>query len=491
MVEVVNRDESRDGRAFESIMSALEEVAPRWEVTEPGRCAVPSLGPSKYHGGDRKLLEVVRTRVLGALEDEFGTEAHLMGLGVAIVDGPRAAAVVAEQVACPEVGFRSGAPTHPPRRARGILCLPAGGTAEYLAPMPTHSLRAGGNGWGKPVEMDDLVDLLRRLGLKNLGRFAALEPADVLARFGAIGRSAHDFARGRERNHLVLSKSAEDLSVTAEIDPPAAEVERAAFVVKTLADSLQENLSSRGLACTRILVVAETELGDRIERLWRDEGTLGPTAIAQRTRWQLDAWLMSGRTASRELGGVSRVALVPDQVVPDEGRQLGFWGGSSRNRDRAMKAVGRIQALLGHSAVLVPEWHGGRAPGERFRQVPLEMVDLDSRVGRDDRPWPGSMPPPAPAIIWDVPEPVDVLDGEGCRVVVDGRGQVSAAPQRVKLGARWIVVEAWAGPWCAEERWWDPEAHRRRARLQVVLKSAGAHLLALESRQWRIEASYD
>lgn len=491
MVEVVNRDESRDGRSFESIMSSLDDIAPRWEITEPGRCAVPSLGPSRYHGGDRKLVAVVRGRVLEALEESFGAEAHLMGLGVAIVDGPRAAAVVAEQVACSETEFRSAPTTNSPRRARGSLCLPAGSTAEYLAPLSTHALRAGGDGWGKPAEMADLVDLLRRLGLKNLGRFAALEPADVLARFGAIGRSAHDFARGRERNHLVLSENAEDLSVSSELDPPAEEVDRAAFMVKTLADRLHENLSSRGLACTRILVVVETELGDRIERLWRDEGTLSPAAIAQRARWQLDAWLSSGRSVSRERGGVSRVALVPDQVVPDEGRQLGFWGGHSRNRDRAMKAVGRIQAMLGHSAVLVPEWRGGRAPGERFRQVPLEMVDLDARVGRDDKPWPGSLPAPAPAIVWESPEPVEVLDGEGCRVGVDGRGQVSAAPVKVKVGGRWMPVEAWAGPWCAEERWWDPEAHRRRARLQVVLSAGGAHLLALESGRWRIEASYD
>jgi protein ImuB len=89
-------------------------------------------------------------------------------------------------------------------------------------------------------------------------------------------------------------------------------------------------------------------------------------------------------------------------------------------------------------------------------------------------------------------------------------------------GGPWAPVRAWAGPWCVDERWWDPIAHRRRARLQVVLgppeelderdprgghgaagprsvpapgrshPSAGAaHLLTLEASQWWLEATYD
>jgi protein ImuB len=52
-------------------------------------------------------------------------------------------------------------------------------------------------------------------------------------------------------------------------------------------------------------------------------------------------------------------------------------------------------------------------------------------------------------------------------------------------------VVAWAGPWPADERWWDAEARRRRARLQVVTAGAGAHLLALEAGRWWVEATYD
>ena len=45
--------------------------------------------------------------------------------------------------------------------------------------------------------------------------------------------------------------------------------------------------------------------------------------------------------------------------------------------------------------------------------------------------------------------------------------------------------------WLSDERWWDALAHRRRARFQVRVADGSAHLLALESQQWWVEASYD
>jgi len=253
-----------------------------------------------------------------------------------------------------------------------------------------------------------------------------------------------------------------------------------------------------------VQIVAETDAGDRIERLWRHEGALGAAEIAQRVRWQLDGWLSTGRSLGRCTGGVSRLELVPDQVVADKGLQLGFWGGASEAGERAVRALARVQALAGADAVLVPEWCGGRSPGEQYRLVPFDTVPASeagtgSRVTPGEAPWPGRLPAPSPAVVWPTPLPAEVVDGEGRRVGVGGRGLISAPPVscRVEQG-EWTAVRAWAGPWCVEERWWDALAHRRRARVQVVLGERGghpstgtAHVLALEAGQWWLEATYD
>ena len=86
-----------------------------------------------------------------------------------------------------------------------------------------------------------------------------------------------------------------------------------------------------------------------------------------------------------------------------------------------------------------------------------------------------------------------MVDQEGQPVAVGARGLATAAPARVSVGGGpWADVAGWAGPWPADERWWDPAAHRRRARFQVELANSGAaHLLVLEGGRWWVEATYD
>jgi protein ImuB len=486
-VEIHGRDDQRDARAFEVVLSALERFTPRLEVAEPGRCAVPARGPSRYHGGDRALSESVLDAVRGDLARHIGGGCVPCPVGVAIADGPRAAAIAAEEAAARSAGA-------------GPMVVPRGGTAAFLARLPVERL-VGGRSWpGSGVE--ELVVVLRRLGLRTIGRFAALPAPDVSARFGALGMELHRLARGEEVEPPNVSDPPTDLRVSAAIDPPAERVDRAAFIAKALADTLHHELSSRGLACMRVQVVAETDAGDRIERLWRHGGALGAAEIAQRVRWQLDGWLDTGRSLGRCSGGVSMLELVPDQVVADTGLQLGFWGGASAAGERAVRALARVQALVGADAVLVPEWRGGRSPGEQYRLVPFDTVPPErTAVGaaEDGPPWPGRLPAPAPAVVWPEPLLAEVLDADGNRVGVGGRGLISSPPRRCRVdGGPWTTVRAWAGPWCVDERWWDALAHRRRARVQVVLGEPGghpstgvAHVLALESGQWWLEATYD
>ena len=476
---VVDHDPGRDARAFEPVVAAIEAVAPRVEVTRPGVCSVATRGPARYFGGDEALAALVS----GLVADVLGV-AGACSVGVA--DGPFAA----EQA------------------ARLGVVVPPGGTPTFLAPLPTATLvpsaLAAEEGAG-------LVDLWGRLGVRTLGELAALPAPAVTARFGPAGAVAHRLARGLDERPLGARTPGPDLAVAAELDPPVDSVETAAFVAKTLADQLFVRLAEQGLAASRVGIEAETEHGEALARLWRLDGAHDAAALAQRVRWQLEGWLLgkggtgdgAGEGAGDEGGerptaGITLLRLVPDEVRPDGGRQQGFWGGEGKGAERAARALARLQGMLGHEAVVTAVVTGGRGPADQVRLVPwgddrsLPGPGPSRRDGREVPPWPGRLPPPAPATVHAEPCPAEVVDAGGAAVGVTGRARATAPPARLSIaGGPWADVAAWAGPWPVDERWWDSSDHRRRARWQVVTTTGAAHLLAVESGRWTVEATYD
>jgi protein ImuB len=283
-----------------------------------------------------------------------------------------------------------------------------------------------------------------------------------------------------------------------EFEPPVHELGPLAFAAKQMAEQLHGRAHDLGLACTRLVVVAESEHGERHERVWQHEGALSAGAMAERARWQLDGWAQSAHPPT---GGIVLVRLVPDEVVPDTGRQLGFWGGRTRADELAARAAARLIARHGPDAVTVVEWRGGRGPFERVARVSAAAVDLVERAeqGRAQQavvaapPWPGALPAPAPASVHEHPRAARLGDADGTDVTVSGRGALSALPCRLAIDGtrREEEVVSWAGPWLYDERWWDSAGHRRRARVQILTASGAAYLLSLEGGIWRVEATYD
>lgn len=86
---------------------------------------------------------------------------------------------------------------------------------------------------------------------------------------------------------------------------------------------------------------------------------------------------------------------------------------------------------------------------------------------------------------------MEVQDTRGVPVTVDGRGLLSEDPRWLGVAGERVQILAWAGPWPVDERWWDPKAHQRLARLQVTSQEDIAYLLRLSDGRWWIEAIYD
>ncbi|MFC5661760.1 hypothetical protein ACFP3U_02045 [Kitasatospora misakiensis] len=395
--------------------------------------------------------------------------------------------------------------------ARAGVLVPAGRTAEFLAPYPVTALGDAG-----------LAELLDRLGLPTVGAFAALPAESVADRFGPTGTTAHRLARGLQPRPLVPRTEGPDLSVEQRFDPPESLAEPLVFVARTLAERLHQRLAGAGLTCQRVAVEVVCADGRTVAQLWRHEGRLSATALAERVRWQLQAWQSTGTfdravTESRpgesravaesrpgadhlgedhpgagpEPGGFTALRLVPDDLTPDQGRQLALWGQAVAD-DRVERAVARVQAVLGHAGLRRIEPAGGRGPDEQAVRVPWgEPYDPAAPA---DAPWPGrigGLRDVWPTVVHPVPVPATVLDAAGRPVTVDGRAGMSARPATVAVRGRELAVDGWTGPWPAVEYWWDQARARRRARFQVTVADGRALLLTVEGGAWFVEAGYD
>ncbi len=465
-LHIVDPDPDRDARVFASIAALVDRFTPRIELSSPGSLAFPTLGPSRYFGGDEPLAGLVASEI----DEALGSSGWFDAVGVGVADGIFAATRAAELAVA---------------RPHHVSVIPSGESAKFLSSFPVSVL-----------DRPELADVLQRLGLRRLGDFAALNVDDVVARFGVEGRFLHRLARGIDDRPSSVGPPPRSFDVESVIDPPAERVDIAAFAARAVADDLHDRLCAEGLACTRLLVIVETDAGERLERVWRHEGALSSTGIVDRVRWQLDGWL-NGPSAQRPSGGVSRLLLVPDEVMPARGRQHGFWGGETEADERAGRALARVQGMLGVAAVTIPERRGGRGPADVVVRAPFVGVDGDDgqRCGVAlDAPWPGRVPSPLPTLLPTELLPIQVLDAKGALVWVSGRGTLSAEPSMVRFddAARGgISIAGWAGPWPCDERWWDQLTHRRRARLQLALVDGRALLVQIEQGSWSVEAMYD
>ncbi len=225
------------------------------------------------------------------------------------------------------------------------MLVPAGRTAEFLAPYPVSTLGD-----------EALAELLGRLGLPTVGAFAALPSEAVADRFGPSGTVAHRLARGLQPRPLVPRDQEPDLAVEQRFDPPEPLAEPLVFVARTLAEALHGRLAGAGLTCRRVAVEVACADGRTASRLWRHEGRLSATALAERVRSVPGATLLSTATAAS-------------------------WGSASSSAQSYPACIPPSAATsTGTTVRLVPPPHGSSGPG-----LPAELG------------WTGRLPVPGAA----------------------------------------------------------------------------------------------
>ncbi|KHL08979.1 protein ImuB [Mumia flava] len=485
---VTERDPGHEARAYEPVLALVEEVAPGVQPLRPGTCAIRVAGPARYFGGERHAAAVLAERLV-----TYG------------VDDVRAG--IADSVFTAEQAARRALP-------QDSLVVPAGASGAFLADLPVAVL-----------ERPDLASLLQRLGLRTLGAFAGLDAADVRDRFGSDGALAHRLARGVDDRPFASRRPPSDFEREVAFEPPLVDSEAVAFSVRRAAEEMVSALAAHQTVCTSVWIEVRTDRGEVTERQWLHPRWFDAGDLVDRVRWQLSAG-----SASAVSGPVEAVRFVPAECASVTEHADGLWG--SGPDERVHRAASKVQSMLGREAVVSVVLGGGRGPADRQTAVP--WGDPLEPARSPSPPWPGSLPPPAPARVYDPPRPAEVVGVDGRPVVVSERGALSGAPARFAVGgsrpgegSRSLAgsrfdqrdgaagsrfdqrdgaagsrldqrsgdglhpVQAWAGPWPVDERWWDAASAVRAARFQVVGVDGTAWLLRVGDDGWCAEAQYD
>ncbi|MSQ36202.1 MAG: DNA polymerase IV [Dehalococcoidia bacterium] len=158
---VVSPDFTAYRAASEAFHALLHSSSPTVESVGLDEAFADLTGIGADGMGARAIAEAIRARVRAEL-----------GLAVSVgIAGGRTTAKVASDRAKPD----------------GLLDVPIGGEAAFLAPLPLREL---------PLAGPRLVERLALAGVRTIGQLAALDPAWLMRQFGAAGQSLSERSRG-------------------------------------------------------------------------------------------------------------------------------------------------------------------------------------------------------------------------------------------------------------------------------------------------------
>ena len=277
--------------------------------------------------------------------DAIGGERRLAQTLLAIAQRWHPLARVAIADSC--AAARAATWQHPAQGEPLAFCIPSGGDAHFLAPLPLGFL---------PLD-SELVAALEALGIKTVGAFAGLPSPDIERRWGAAGLRAWRLAHGDDPRRPVLARLEAHRSVTAELGGSSDTMEPALFLVRAALETLVRDLVRDGLAAGAVAITLHLDGGrekrddltpaDTVTREVRPAHPLARVApLFERCRALLADWSL--------VAPICGVTVTLINTVPATGEQGDLLDAGWRDPGAALAALERLRSTLGPDAVMRP-----------------------------------------------------------------------------------------------------------------------------------------
>jgi protein ImuB len=319
--------------------------------------------------------------------------------------------------------------------AQTCTVVPRGGAAAFLAPLSIALLPAEG----------DVIAMLRALGLRTLGDFAALPPPTVGRRFSGAGVDLQALARGDGPTLLTPFLPAEPIREELSVDHEVTTIEPLAFVLRPLADRACERLRGRGAAAAHIrLVLGGPGKACTTIELSPSRPITSGRAIAELARAHL-----SERTLDHP---VTSIALeIADEAEP-EIEMLDLFDRRDLSPEAIDAAIARLRAVFGEEAACSAELIDTHRPEDAYRLVPFTPPPCERapRRPRRGRPEGGKRGSP--------PLPVALSETAGALRLVEPPAPQPSDLRSVDIDGRSRRVIATRGPSRIAGGWWSDAA---------------------------------
>ena len=287
------------------------------------------------------------------------------------------------------------------RKPDGLVVVPPGEEAAFLAPLPISRL------WGVGPQT---AAALRDFGVATIGDLAAMDRSSLVRRFGKHGATLVDRAHGRDGDPVDDPDAAKTIGHETTFDQDTSDPDVLERTLLALAEGVSGRLRSAGVKAGTVTVKVRDS---GFNTITRQRSLSEPTDLTE------PIWRAALELARPEIRGKKIRLLGVTASHLGEREQLGLFETLDPRRRRAVEAADELRRRFGPRAVTRARLlrAGLPAPFERdFGTATERRGEHAADVERSGRKRPKAAPAPAPDPDVDIdvragqPEPEEALE---------------------------------------------------------------------------------
>ncbi len=221
------------------------------------------------------------------------------------------------------------------RKPDGLVVVPAGGEAAFLAPLGVERLW----GVGRVTARE-----LSALGITTIGQLQQMVPAQLVRRFGRHGEDLHALAFGRDERAVTPWSPAKSMGAETTFGVDCRDAGKLLETLRGQAERVARELRSERLAAARVTLKLRFPPFRTITRAITGEPTQDGLEIFRRAAGLLER--------ERITEPVRLIGLSTSSLGPEAAGQLPLLDPTVARRERLARAVDRLASRFGHDTVV-------------------------------------------------------------------------------------------------------------------------------------------